>query len=101
MSEAKFTPGPWSIEKRGPRTVILKRRHWAVGGGPGNKGVGFAFGDTDANAHLIAAAPDLLAFVMAQFASTVCICAFKASGYTDIPCTRCDAESLIAKAEGR
>lgn len=38
----------------GPRAVTLKRKHWAVGGGPDNKGVAFAFGGNNANAQLIA-----------------------------------------------
>lgn len=46
--------------QREPCEVVLKRAHWVVGGGPQNKGVAIAFGGDDANAHLIAAAPDLL-----------------------------------------
>ena len=54
------TPGPWGYrEKAGDREVRLLRTHWEVGH-PGGKGVAVVFGDDDANARLIAAAPDLL-----------------------------------------
>ena len=59
---SKHTPEPWGyIKKKGPRTVLLKREHWSIGSNPTNEGVAFVFGDTDANARLIAAAPDMLA----------------------------------------
>ena len=59
---SKHTPEPWGyIKKKGPRTVLLKREHWTIGSNPANEGVAFVFGDTDANARLIAAAPDMLA----------------------------------------
>lgn len=117
MSEAKHTPGPWRVEVTsdgwdGKTTHIVGGDGMSVLSGWGYDAWGLSWGASSAestveenavnpDACLIAAAPDLLAFVKAQFASTVCICAFKASGYTDIPCTRCDAESLITKAEGR
>jgi len=61
MSE--HTPGPWKlIEHDGAgRNFVLKRKFWEVGGGPEAKGVAFVFGDDEANAKLIASAPDLLA----------------------------------------
>lgn len=52
------------------------------------------------NARLFAAAPDLLAFVREQEAATVCICNFKAAGYTEMPCIKCAARELISKVEG-
>jgi hypothetical protein len=48
------------IPREGNRNVTIKRLHWSIGGGPNSIGVAIAFGDTEANAHLIAAAPDLL-----------------------------------------
>lgn len=56
----EFTPGPWRAQELPPREITLKRRHWAIGqvNAPA-KVVGLAFGETDANARLIAAAPEL------------------------------------------
>ncbi len=43
-----------------PRDIRLKREHWAVGQAqPPQKGVAYVFGATNANARLLAAAPDL------------------------------------------
>lgn len=42
-----------------PRTVSFKRQYWEVGV-PNGPGIAIVFGDTDSNARLIAAAPDLL-----------------------------------------
>lgn len=52
------TPGPWSVgDKRGVWTgpVVMADN--------GRRGVAFVCGESEANAHLIAAAPDLLATV--------------------------------------
>ncbi|MFA5376377.1 MAG: hypothetical protein WC455_11585 [Dehalococcoidia bacterium] len=59
---SKHMAGQWRIETREPdnRDIRFKRRYWRIGGGPENKGVAFVFGEDEANAHLIAAAPDLL-----------------------------------------
>ena len=83
MSEAKHTPGPWSALKS--RTLINIK-------GPNGAQVTQVSAKNAADAHLIAAAPDLLetlAWVRANYAggSTVEINA------------RIDA--AIAKAEGR
>ena len=56
----KHTPGDWGYISKGPRTITLKRRHWRVGSDSTNKGVALVFGDTEADAILIAAAPDML-----------------------------------------
>lgn len=59
-----FTPGPWAAVPHDPGELRLKRRFWQIGQEhEPNKGVGFAFGEDDANARLIASAPDLLAEV--------------------------------------
>lgn len=70
-AKAAHTAGPWvHVQKEGPRPTNLLRRHWEIGqSGPPHYGVAIAFGPeeegieppTDANARLIAAAPDLLA----------------------------------------
>lgn len=53
MSE--HTPGPWTaMTTRGRECQIIEQQ-------PGTLGVVIAKADTEANAHLIAAAPDLLA----------------------------------------
>lgn len=56
---SKHTPGPWSCRQKQPRTVRLKRVHWKIGQNDG-QGVAIAFGDDEANARLITAAPRLL-----------------------------------------
>ena len=56
----KHTPGPWRYEPSLARPVTLKRKHWKVGSNSTGKGVALAFGDGDANARLIAAAPEML-----------------------------------------
>lgn len=66
---AGITAPPWDMQpKDGPREVTLKRRHWEIGQVVhGDKGVALVFGDNDANAVFIAAAPtiidELLAYV--------------------------------------
>ena len=69
MSESKHTPGPWGLtEHNGPRDITCRRKHWRVGQlVGGQRGVAIVFGPeagpnpTDANARLVAAAPQLLA----------------------------------------
>ena len=60
MSETPWTAGPWVFQPMPPRDIRLKREHWAVGQAqPPQKGVAYVFGATNANARLLAAAPDL------------------------------------------
>jgi hypothetical protein len=59
-SMSKHTPGPWKAIAAGPREVRLKRDHWEIGSETTRRGVAYAFGGDDANAKLIAAAPELL-----------------------------------------
>jgi len=94
MSEPKWTPGPWRYEEFPSREVLLKRRHWAVGqvNAPA-RGVGLAFGETDANARLIAAAPELYD----ELENARAIIAGEAPQYGEA-ITRIDA--LLAKARG-
>lgn len=106
MSETKHTPGPWAYQaKPGPRELTFKRRHWVIGSTVTGHGVGIAFGDgpgepDDANARLIAAAPDMLEALKHAdewLDELGCDCA------TDEPgtCAFCLVRAAIAKAEGR
>ncbi len=56
MSEPKFTPGPWVHEGRPPNLRVV-----FAGETPGSRPAPCVLmdGDQEANAHLIAAAPDL------------------------------------------
>lgn len=105
------TPGPWKfapnsynasdgdvvkkIKSHSPGSIVssISPRYYVamIENAPESKG----------NAALIAAAPDLLAFVRKQYEATFCICHLNAIGGTDVPCTRCEADALIAKAEGK
>ena len=61
QKNAAHTPGPWRYEAAEPAGVNLKRAHWRVGQADAPaRGVALAFGDDEANARLIAAAPDML-----------------------------------------
>jgi hypothetical protein len=68
MNNAKYTPGPWTLQRsKGPHEITLKRDHYRIGeiNSP-YRGVAIVFSPepkevTDANARLIAAAPELLA----------------------------------------
>ena len=59
---------------------------------------------TEANARLIAAAPDMLEFIKRQHNGVVCVCRMNATVApfgAGIECTACEMDALIAKAEGR
>lgn len=51
MAEPKFTPGPWQVDEDFPQDILAGDRRIAVSAFPDAEG--------SANAHLIAAAPDL------------------------------------------
>lgn len=96
MSAAKHTPGPWNVgtSKQGREVVFLN----GLSEQPGSLGPSQNWIDcnTEANARLIAAAPDLLAVVQELEES---------AGYWseyDVPLGIVDRiRAAIAKAEGR
>jgi hypothetical protein len=112
-AKANHTPGPWQIDSE-------DGQWWIYGGGDARATTGIAKcdlivnavmgickqqnvigqrmpdGEREANARLIAAAPDLLA--VARRAVAMCTC--HATMRPDIPCLSCAARAAIAKAEG-
>lgn len=97
----EHTEGPWAIVTRtGPREVTLQRRHWEIGQQElPHRGVGIAFGDTEANARLIAAAPELLDAL--KQALVVMESVAETHGYdTEVGAVPA-ARAAIAKAEGK
>lgn len=58
---SRHTPGPWAFIVSDLKSTGFKRKHWQVGQeGQESLGVALAFGESEANARLIAAAPELL-----------------------------------------
>ena len=99
MSEEKFTKGPWM--KSGVRSTSPTYKGHGVG--PDSDWVVIVpYNDKDhseclANAHLIAAAPELYDELLDRYTQTKCGCAHPA-------CRRCaddnDTEHVLAKARG-
>jgi hypothetical protein len=59
---SKHTKGPWEFKEVAPgHTYRTKRRSWAVGVSDTREGIAYVYGDDEANARLIAAAPDMYA----------------------------------------
>ena len=112
MSESKHTPGPWLVTKyltvyaltpylgkcRPGMPAEVNRFSAQLQGGNSESA---PVEEMTANAHLIAAAPDMYDFIKAIRDSTTCICHLNAITGTDVPCTQCIADKLLAKAEGR
>ncbi|MBL0304391.1 MAG: hypothetical protein IPQ23_22320 [Cytophagaceae bacterium] len=98
------TPGPWEVRKRGAAFSSDEIR--PVKPFPGVIPLAWVakLNDGDANAHLIAAAPDLLAVtrrwlrVMGN-AGPRCLCSSRKG--EEYVCCRCEIEAAIARAEGR
>lgn len=105
------TPGPWRAELApddGLRPVV--RGAWELVVGEGSDRMVLAARspwpnraeESNANAHLIAAAPELLAVarrwlrVMGDAGSDRCACC-----PDEYVCCRCEVEAAIAKAEGK
>lgn len=61
--DAAHTPAPWGFKVHNQAIrITLKAPHWEVGSGApadGGKGIAFVFGDNEADARLVAAAPTL------------------------------------------
>ena len=85
MSEAKHTPGPWSALKS--RTLINIK-------GPNGEQITQVSAKNAADAHLIAAAPELLE-ALREF------CAVCPLGTVGVARAFQKASAVIAKAEGR
>ena len=110
VTAAKHAPGPWSIDLR------WSKPHYASINAPTHSALASVVwcmdGDQqtpqcEANARLIAAAPDLLALAH-KYASECAECGgtgvirATTSGCSDYPCYDCaDIRAVIAKAEGR
>ena len=103
MSEVKHTPGPWIIGNSGTSVYALGDEGsnrfylhidtWVDRKHQSEKSVA----EAEANAHLIAAAPDLLAALRAfDHGETV-----HGTHSPGVACTQCAARRAIAKAEGR
>lgn len=94
MSE--HTPGPWFYDKR--TGSIGCAAGWVVGPNWHDKKGDGEFGDQDADGHLIAAAPDLLAACRALLASLE-----GAHKFLDLPVPQSAEVALraIAKAKGK
>ena len=91
IAQPTHTPGPWTLRAVQPGEAVFKRPFWEIGAEVSGKGVAFAFGNDEANARLIAAAPDLLAACKAVI------------GLGAIPTTQPEhrqLEAAIAKATG-
>ena len=100
------TPGPWEhqthLGNNGWHRVwpVFKRTNFTKL--PACEGGWYAL-KNEADARLIAHAPDMLAmlkYVRANVAVN-CICKFQPLVGGEVPCDVCKIEALIAKAEGR
>ena len=90
--KVKHTPGPWDVEHE---TEIIAAEGQRIAEAD-TRSINFVDGEANANAHLIAAAPDLLAACEAAKAIIDCICE---EGEADL-CVRCVLRAAIAKARG-
>ena len=94
----KHTPGPWSRYNDGPSSNVFIE---STKGGSVCKIANNSH--AEANANLIAAAPELFKFVEDQARTTNCICRIQAIVKnthleSDLECTHCRAEKLIRLA---
>lgn len=101
MSEGKFTPGPWEVSPRSRLSVNaggIKITQSSYIGGQSCSAMNNASEVREANAHLIAAAPDMLEVLESIARYPV------AQSYPDGPCiVREDMEEVLAaikKAKG-
>ena len=92
---------PWRSCEMPPGNFRFKRTHWRVGlGYHPYTGVAFVFGDDEANARLIATAPDLLKLAL-QYGSEWGELAGVGVAPDDQDCKECKfIRDVIAKATG-
>ena len=96
MSESKHTPGPWVVENsRHPGSNFkqhIRAGKWAVAST--RRGYSVSTDEVDANARLIAAAPELLdlAREAAEVGETIAALACAPDGSYRVPCDATKAE---------
>ena len=90
----KHTPGPWEVMPERPWVVIMPE---GADSGEGQKYASVGGGNIEANAKLIAAAPELLEDLESRYVQTKCGCGHPA-------CNRCEddreTERVLRKAKG-
>lgn len=109
MSEAKHTPGPWSVYDSFGKTLAVcigkdaNGKRPCIVDWPGFDSCDLPFRQQRANAHLIAAAPDLLAVVRELIAAIADKSIQRSPAYRsdDIEWLGRRAAKALAKAEGR
>lgn len=114
MSEQRHTPGPWEWDRDGERTLIMDHRGLhlcaAIKDSDGTLEGTITPGERDANARLIAAAPELLKYAeraldqLTNDREEGCWCYDEVDGSPDSPppgrCLACHLRAAIEKARG-
>lgn len=115
MTDTKFTPGPWAVRMSDngyPHQIEAPSADDGKAGAVGKRITRWGFlmlpssAEAEANAHLIAAAPDLyatLAYYADQFCEGFCGDLPNAGTYNpemDIDCSGCKSRAALAKARG-
>tara|TARA_R100000306_G_scaffold26658_1_gene30401 strand:+ start:24 stop:338 length:315 start_codon:yes stop_codon:yes gene_type:complete len=103
MSDIKFTPGPWSVHNTGDIFTDLGARNAEGIDAPSNDGWhiadcdmgGLCLEEVRANAHLIAAAPDMYEALQQAITS------MQDSGYQNSHVVIRAGKAALAKAEGK
>lgn len=90
-SKPTFTPGPWTVEDAGPNGNHIIGNNAVIGTLPCWP---VCSDEAQANATLIASAPDMLA-ALERFAE-----AMKQRSYPELQGIACDAFAALAKAKG-
>jgi|SRR5699024_4431295 len=108
MSETKFTPGPWRLSSQSPRIIQKDCRDtgsdhgFLIASSMGRDDSGFyaSESEADANAHLIAAAPELFE-ALDTLVSVVGLTAFKYAEQRAVLQEAADQSiAALAKARG-